>query len=137
MSNNTKIIIGSGLCGPLLAIYLAQRNYKVKLYEKRQDIRVSDISAGRSINLALSIRGIRALKEIGIFNEIKPLLIPMKGRMIHDMDGQTAMQPYGQKNNEVIYSVSRADLNKKLMNAAENTGRVNFFFNHDLMTSIY
>ena len=85
-------------------------------------MRSNNMSAGRSINLALSIRGIRALKEIGIFNEIKPLLIPMKGRMIHDIDGQTAMQPYGQKNNEVIYSVSRADLNKKLMNGAENTG---------------
>ena len=118
-----------------MGIYLSQHGLNVDIYEKRPDMRSNNMSAGRSINLALSIRGIRALKEIGIFNEIKPLLIPMKGRMIHDIDGQTAMQPYGQKNNEVIYSVSRADLNKKLMNAAENTGKINFFFNHDLISA--
>ena len=70
MENNTKIIIGSGLCGPLLAIYLAQQSYKVKLYEKRQDLRVSKISVGRSINLALSYRGILALKSAKIFDEV-------------------------------------------------------------------
>ena len=135
MDNNKIVLIGAGLSGPVMGIYLSQNGLNVDIYEKRPDMRSNNMSAGRSINLALSIRGIRALKEIGIFNEIKPLLIPMKGRMIHDIDGQTAMQPYGQKNNEVIYSVSRADLNKKLMNAAENTGKINFFFNHDLISA--
>ena len=135
MDKNKIVLIGAGLSGPVMGIYLSQHGLNVDIYEKRPDMRSNNISAGRSINLALSIRGIRALKEIGIFNEIKPLLIPMKGRMIHDMDGQTAVQPYGQKNNEVIYSVSRAELNKKLMNAAENTGKVNFFFNHDLVSA--
>ena len=135
MDKNKIVLIGAGLSGPVMGIYLSQHGLNVDIYEKRPDMRSNNMSAGRSINLALSIRGIRALKEIGIFNEIKPLLIPMKGRMIHDIDGQTAMQPYGQKNNEVIYSVSRADLNKKLMNAAENTGKINFFFNHDLISA--
>ena len=135
MDQNKIVLIGAGLSGPVMGIYLSQHGLNVDIYEKRPDMRSNNMSAGRSINLALSIRGIRALKEIGIFNEIKPLLIPMKGRMIHDMDGQTTMQPYGQKNNEVIYSVSRADLNKKLMTAAENTSKVNFFFNHDLVSA--
>ena len=102
MDNNTKIIIGSGLCGPLLAIYLAQRNYRVKLYEKRRDLRVSEISAGRSINLALSHRGIQALKSAKIFDEIEPYLIPMKGRMIHHKDGEIEFQPYSIHSHEYI-----------------------------------
>ena len=133
MDNNTKIIIGSGLCGPLLAIYLAQRNYRVKLYEKRRDLRVSEISAGRSINLALSHRGIQALKSAKIFDEIEPYLIPMKGRMIHHKDGEIEFQPYSIHSHEYINSVSRGELNKILMNKAENSGLVEIIFDHSLM----
>ena len=108
MDNNKTTLIGAGLSGPLMATYLTQHGYSVDIYEKRSDMRIKNIPAGRSINLALSIRGIRALKEIGVYNEIKPLMIPMKGRMIHDLDGKTTLQPYGKDSREVIYSISRA-----------------------------
>ena len=95
MVNNKSVLIGAGLSGPLMATYLTMHGYNVDIYEKRSDMRLNNISAGRSINLALSIRGIRALKEIGLYNEIKSLMIPMKGRMIHDLNGETNLQPYG------------------------------------------
>ena len=132
MVNNKTVLIGAGLSGPLMATYLTMHGYNVDIYEKRSDMRLNNISAGRSINLALSIRGIRALKEIGLYNEIKSLKIPMKGRMIHDLNGETNLQPYGKNNKEVIYSISRAELNKKLITASENTGKVQIFFEHEL-----
>jgi len=122
-------LIGAGLTGPLLATYLAQQGYHVEIFERRQDMRKEDISAGRSINLAMSVRGIHALKEVGVYYEIQPLTIPMKGRMIHGLDGSTHLQPYGQREEEVIYSVSRAKLNMELMSLAENTGKVMIHFN--------
>ena len=124
MDQNKIVLIGAGLSCPLMGIYLSQHGFNVDIYEKRSDIRLNDISAGRSINLALSIRGIRALKEIGIYSEIKTLIMPMNGRMIHDLSGETSLQPYGQKTNEVIYSISRAELNKQLMSKAEETGKI-------------
>ena len=125
-------LIGAGLAGPLMATYLANRGYTVDIFERRPDMRKSDLSAGRSINLALSARGIHSLKEVGIFDQIKPTIIPMKGRMIHDLNGDTHLQPYGQKKDEMIYSVSRAQLNMDLMTRAEETGRVEIHFNHKL-----
>ena len=122
-------LIGAGLTGPLLATYLANRGYEVDIYERRPDMRKESISAGRSINLAMSIRGIHALKEVGLFEKIDPLTISMKGRMIHELDGSTHLQPYGQKPEEVIHSVSRAKLNMELMTLAEDTGKVNIHFN--------
>ena len=133
MDQNKIVLIGAGLSGPLMGIYLSQHGFNVDIYEKRSDMRLNDISAGRSINLALSIRGIRALKEIGIYSEIKTLIMPMNGRMIHDLSGETSLQPYGQKTNEVIYSISRAELNKQLMSKAEETGKIRIFFDHDLI----
>ena len=133
MHNNKITLIGAGLSGPLMATYLTHHGYNVDIYEKRSDMRINNLPAGRSINLALSIRGIRALKEVGVYEEIKPLMIPMKGRMIHDLDGKTSLHPYGQRNDEVIYSISRAELNKKLITVAEQTGKVQFFFEHDLI----
>ena len=133
MNNKTKIIIGSGLSGPLLAIYLAQRKYSVKLYEKRPDMRQTDISAGRSINLALSHRGIRALKAANVFDEIEPNLIPMKGRMIHHRNGELEFQAYSTNSHEYINSVSRGELNNILMNHAEGTGNVEINFSHSLI----
>jgi kynurenine 3-monooxygenase len=128
-------LIGAGLTGPLLATYLAQRGYSVEIFERRPDMRKESISAGRSINLALSIRGNRALKEVGLYDKIKPNTIPMKGRMIHGLNGGTNLQPYGQKENEVIFSVSRAHLNMELMTLAEKTGNVTIRFNHQLLSA--
>ena len=111
---------------------LANRGYTVDLYEKRADLRKADISAGRSINLALSHRGIHALKSANVFNEIEPLLIPMKGRMVHLPEDNTDFQPYSINSHEYINSVSRGELNKILMTAAEKTGNVNIHFKHTL-----
>ena len=115
-----------------MAIMLANRGYTVDLYEKRADLRKADISAGRSINLALSHRGIHALKSANVFNEIEPLLIPMKGRMVHLPEDNTDFQPYSINSHEYINSVSRGELNKILMTAAEKTGNVNIHFKHSL-----
>lgn len=128
-SDKNLVLIGAGLTGPLLATYLAHRGYTIDIYERRPDMRSSSIPAGRSINLALSERGIHALKEIGIFDKIRKLIIPMKGRMIHEMDGSTSLQPYGKDENEVINSISRAELNMALMSQAEETGNVTIHFN--------
>ena len=121
-------LIGSGLTGPLLAISLAQRGFPVQLYERRPDMRRVRISAGRSINLALSTRGIHALREAGLWDEIANILIPMRGRMMHSVTGDLTFMPYGKDETEFINSVSRAELNIALMNAAEKAG-VSIHFN--------
>ncbi|MFL5808673.1 MAG: FAD-dependent oxidoreductase [Flavisolibacter sp.] len=111
-------IIGAGLVGSLLSIYLAKRGYKVAIYERRGDMRKEEVEAGRSINLALSDRGIKALNEVGIAEEVLKIAIPMHGRFIHNLDGSTAFQPYG-KEGQYINSVSRTELNCKLLDLAE------------------
>ncbi|MEO6610598.1 MAG: NAD(P)/FAD-dependent oxidoreductase [Chitinophagaceae bacterium] len=121
-------IIGAGLVGSLLSIYLSRRGYKVKLFERRGDMRLEKMSAGRSINLALSDRGLLALEKVGLAAEIREIAIPMHGRYIHNLDGSTAFQPYG-KEGQFINSVSRATLNMKLMDLAEQHG-VEIHFNH-------
>ena len=121
-------LIGSGLTGPLLAISLVQRGFAVRLYERRPDMRRVRISAGRSINLALSTRGIHALREAGVWGEIANILIPMRGRMMHAITGELTFMPYGKDETEFINSVSRAELNIALMNAAETAG-VTIHFN--------
>ena len=120
-------IAGAGLVGSLLSIYLAKRGYKVSIYERRPDMRKEKLVAGRSINLALSDRGIKALEEVGIMDEIRKIAIPMHGRQMHYADGSTTYQPYG-KEGQFINSVSRAELNCKLMDLAEANG-VQIFFN--------
>jgi kynurenine 3-monooxygenase len=115
-------LVGSGLTGPLLAVSLAQRGFRVQLYERRPDMRRVRISAGRSINLALSTRGIHALREAGLWDEIANILIPMRGRMMHSVTGELSFMPYGKDETEFINSVSRAELNISLMNAAERAG---------------
>lgn len=127
MKEKNILVIGAGLVGSLLAIYLAKRGHKVKVCERRADMRRENAERGRSINLALSDRGIKALEEVGIMDEIRTIAIPMKGRFIHNADGSTAFQPYG-KEGQFINSVSRAELNKKLMDLAERVG-VEIFFN--------
>ncbi len=115
-------IIGAGPVGALMSIYLARRGFDVSVYESRPDMRRVEIPAGRSINLALANRGIDALERAGLMDEVRRHLIPMQGRMIHDEAGNLDLQPYGNKPDEVIYSISRGELNKTLMNAAEAAG---------------
>jgi kynurenine 3-monooxygenase len=123
------IIIGAGLAGSLLAIYLAKRGIAVDVYESRGDMRKTETAAGRSINLALSNRGIAALKEIGLDEYMLAEAVPMHGRMIHATDGQTKLLPYSGRQGEYINSVSRTGLNVALMNEAEKYAGVKFFFN--------
>ena len=101
-------IIGAGLAGSLLAILLAKRGFKVTVYERRPDPRVATVNGGRSINLALAARGIRGLKLAGVLERVMKFAIPMRGRMVHEHDGAAALQLYGVRPDEVIYSVSRA-----------------------------
>ncbi len=127
MRENKRIAIaGAGLVGSLLSIYLAKRGYQVSVFERRGDMRRSGYEGGRSINLALSNRGIRALDEVGLAEEIKKVAIPMHRRAIHDRQGNLTYQPYG-KEGQFINSVSRSALNIVLMNKAEELG-VEFFF---------
>src|SRR5215831_1632687 len=121
-------LVGAGLAGSLLAIFLARRGHRVRLLERRLDPRKTGASGGRSINLALANRGIAALEEVGVMDRVRPALIPMVGRMLHDEDGRLKLIPYGNKPHEVINSVSRAGLNALLVEAAEATGRVEIRF---------
>jgi kynurenine 3-monooxygenase len=111
----------------LLSIYLAKKGYKINIYERRPDMRKSNVLAGRSINLALSDRGWRGLEGVGIAEDIKKIAIPMYGRYIHHKDGSSAYQPYG-KEKDAIYSVSRAEINMKLMDLAEQQPNVKIHF---------
>lgn len=121
MQKKETVIIGAGLVGSLLSIYLSKRGHNVKIYERRSDMRKTDLIAGRSINLALSDRGIKALEEVGLMNEIRKICIPMHGRFMHNTDGSSAYQPYG-KEGQYINSVSRGELNCRLMDLAEENG---------------
>lgn len=119
-------ILGAGLVGSVLSILLRKRGYEVDIYERRADLRTAAIGAGRSINLAMSTRGWKALELAGLRAEIEKIAIPMPGRFLHQEDGTSAFQAYG-KNGEAIYSVSRGELNKKLMDLAEQNGvRIHF-----------
>jgi len=119
-------LLGAGLVGSLLAVYLRRRGYAVDIYERRPDLRKADAYGGRSINLALSDRGFRALEKVGLADEVRKVGIPMYGRMMHDEKGQLSYQAYG-KEGQAIYSVSRGGLNYKMMDLAENEGvRIHF-----------
>ena len=129
MANQKVIIIGAGLSGSLLAIYLAKKRIEVDIYEARGDMRQSKLSAGRSINLALSNRGIAALKEVGLDEFMLAEAVPMHGRMVHAIDGATKLLPYSGRQGEFINSVSRSGLNIALMNETEKYEGVKFYFN--------
>lgn len=125
-------VVGGGLVGALQACFLAKRNYKVDVFEMRQDIRTMEVVRGRSINLALSVRGREALKRVGIEDDIVQVGIPMYARMIHDMDGKRRPIPYGKKD-QYIMSVDRRHLNEELLTAAEKFSNVTLHFEHKML----
>ncbi len=129
MTNIT--ISGSGLVGSLMAAFLGKRGYKVNVYERRSDPRVNITDRGRSINLALSDRGWRALDKVGMKEKISQIAMPMYQRAIHDTEGNITIQPYG-KDGQAIYSVSRSDLNIELIKYADSFENVNINFEHKL-----
>jgi kynurenine 3-monooxygenase len=116
------------IAGALLAVLLANRGFSVQLFERRPDPRQKEQERGRSINLALAARGIRALERAGLIDRVRPLLIPMRGRMVHDRSGATTLHPYGQRDEEVIYSVGRSALNKLLIEEATRHASVTLRF---------
>jgi kynurenine 3-monooxygenase len=121
-------IIGGGLSGTLMAIYLAKRGFEINLFERRPDMRKNKISAGKSINLALSTRGLHALEKVGLDEEILADAIPMSGRMIHSKTGELTYQPYG-KDGQAINSVSRGRLNIRLLELADEFENITLHFN--------
>jgi len=125
-------ITGAGPTGALLAIFLRRRGIPVTLYERRADPRTRPPETGRSINLAMADRGIHALKLAGVYPHIRDEMIPMRGRMIHDLTGSTTLQPYGQRPNEVIYSISRNRLNNLLLDVATKRFGAEVLFEHEL-----
>ena len=128
------LIIGAGLCGSLLALRLGQRGYHVTVMEKRPDLRKVDISAGRSINLAFSDRGNKAMKLVGIEDKVKALCIPMNGRMLHDKEGNTFLSNYSGRDHEYINSISRGELNGLLLSEAETHQNVTIHFNIECLS---
>ena len=131
MNNNQQniLIIGAGLCGSLLALRMGQRGYNVNVYEMRPDLRKTDISAGRSINLAFSDRGNKGMKLVGLEEKVKELCIPMNGRMLHDREGNTFLSNYSGRDQEYINSISREGLNSMLLDEAEKHENVKIHFN--------
>ena len=123
------VLIGSGLAGGLLAAYLGRRGYDVDLYERRADPREGNIVGGRSINLAISTRGIHALEQIGIADETLRYAIPMRGRMIHDKSGALHFAPYDVDPKNCINSIGRASLNTTVIEAAQRYPSVRVHFN--------
>ena len=128
-------VVGAGLSGTLAAILLARRGFSVEVFERRPDPRRVEQDAGRSINLALADRGLAALEAAGLGGAVAPLLIPMRGRMLHDLDGVEQLVPYGQRPHEVIYSVSRPGLNRLLLDRLEQDHRVEVQFEHSAVAA--
>ena len=116
------VIVGAGLAGSMAAGYLARRGYAVEVYERRSDPRAAVAGEGRSINLGLSARGMRALDELGLLGDVRKRSVPMRGRVVHHPDGSVAFQPYGVREHEILHSVLRSELNAVLVDAAEAHG---------------
>ncbi len=128
MRDETINLVGAGLAGSLLALLLGRRGLRVRVFDRRPDPRLAAVERGRSINLALAARGIRALEVAGVMPQVAPLLIEMRGRMVHDPDGRQSLVPYGQRPHEVIHSVSRGALNLALLGAAAELPNVELRF---------
>lgn len=123
------VIVGAGLAGSLMATYLGRRGFRVEVYERRGDPRrYNTHDNGRSINLGLSERGIRVLREIGLLESLWSRTVPMRGRAIHRPDGELVFQPYGTNDSQILHSILRRDLNVALINKAETYPEVRFFF---------
>ena len=129
----TITIIGSGLAGTLLTLYLARRGYKIELYESREDMRAHDMISGRSINLALSCRGITGLERLGLMAEVEKIMVPMRARAIHLPNGEIKYQAFGRHHEEYINAILRGELNKLLLNKAEEEAEVNLYFEKKLI----
>ncbi|MCU0467366.1 MAG: FAD-dependent monooxygenase [Arcicella sp.] len=123
----TVSVLGGGLVGPMMALLLAKRNIKVNIFEKRPNPFQHYSKSGRTVNLALSERGWRALKKINISQKVTDIIVPLSGRMVHLPDGEQLYQPYG-INQECIYSVSREELNKILIQEAQKHENITFYF---------
>lgn len=128
-ANKKAIVAGGGLVGALWAIFMAKRGYDVEVFEQRSDMRIAGYSGGRSINLAMSERGWKAVRKAGIEDKIRKVAIPMYGRMIHSLSGELTFQPYGETG-QAIYSVSRGGLNLELLRIADRFENVKFHFDH-------
>ena len=126
-------VVGAGPVGSLLALTLARRGWQVDLFERRPDMRRVDLGAGRSINLAVSTRGLHALSQVGLDRDVLDNAIPMLGRMTHAVDGKLALLRYGRDDSEFINSMSRGGLNRLLMTRAEESGRVRIHFGQRLV----
>ncbi len=132
-NKNTNILItGAGLCGALLGLRLAQRGFHVNILEKRPDMRSKIVDAGRSINLALSDRGLAALELVGLGEKVRELCIPMKARMIHPKEGKIITSNYSGREGDFINSISREDLNKLLLDKADEYEKVQIDFNDEV-----
>jgi len=127
---NGVTVVGAGLAGTLAAILLARCGIAIEVFERRPDLRRVQLDAGRSINLALADRGLAALAMAGLGEAVAPLLIPMRGRLLHALDGSETLVPYGQRPHEVIYSVSRPGLNRLLLDRLEQDAHVSVQFEH-------
>ena len=131
VSETKKVTIsGAGLAGTLLSVLLARQGFAVDLFERNPDPREAGPSEGRSINLALAERGRHALKMAGLLDEVDRFTIPMRGRMLHALDGSLTLQEYGKDESEVIWSTHRAELNRVMLDAAEDSNQVRIFFDH-------
>lgn len=121
-SRGSWAVAGGGLAGSLMAAYLAKAAHQVEVYERRPDPRRATPEEGRSINLALSHRGLRALADVGVEDQVRAITVPMRGRLMHGLDGSLTLQPYGTEADQVILSVSRSDLNRILVERAAELG---------------
>lgn len=125
-------IIGAGLAGALCALYLARRGYDVELFESRPDLRLSPIDYGRSINLALSCRGITGLESMNLMDDVRKIIVPMRARAIHESNGTIHYQPFGRHQEEYINAISRTDLNGLLLNKLEAEAHIRIHFDSKL-----
>ena len=117
-------IVGAGLVGSLLAVYMRKRGHSVKVFERRPDLRKNILDGGRSINLVVTSRGIHALEKVGLWDKVKEQTVSVRGRMMHDLKGETTYQPYGRNDSECNYSISRTHLNQMLLHEAEIMSRI-------------
>jgi len=127
-------IVGAGLAGTLCALYLARRGYEVEIFESRSDLRNSPTDYGRSINLALSCRGITGLEAMGLMDEVQHIIVPMRARAIHEANGEIHYQPFGRHEDEYINAISRTELNSLLLNKAQESKQIRMHFDMQLLS---